>query len=200
MLDSEQFRKARILIVDDQPANVRLLERILAGAGYSNVVGTTDPFLVAGIVAEGEPDLILLDLLMPEKDGLAVMQELAGQIPASTYLPILVLTADTTAEAKLRALSMGAKDFLTKPFDRAEALLRIRNLLETRLLYLALQNENERLEEMVRRRTQELEDRLAAARSEADHRRALLEELAAEQAASWADVGGSPGVDGGASI
>src|SRR2546425_7014609 len=102
MLDSAQVKNARILIVDDQEANVRLLERILGGAGYSNVVGITDSRLVAGIVAEGEPDLILLDLLMPQMDGFSVMQELARQIPGSTYLPIMVLTADSTSEAKLR--------------------------------------------------------------------------------------------------
>src|SRR5438093_13718556 len=121
MLDSGQLKNARILIVDDQPANVRLLERILDSAGYQNVLGTTDPRLVSVMVAEDEPDLILLDLLMPEMDGLAVMQELSLQLPGSTYLPIMVLTADGTADAKLRALSMGARDFLTKPFDQAEA-------------------------------------------------------------------------------
>jgi putative two-component system response regulator len=190
MLDSEQFRNARILIVDDQPTNVRLLERILDGAGYGNVVGTTDPRLVSGIVAEGEPDLILLDLLMPEMDGFGVMQELSRQVPGSTYLPIMVLTADSTGEAKLRALSMGARDFLTKPFDQAEALLRIHNLLETRFLHLELASENERLEELVRERTQQLEWQLAGARKEAAHRRALLEELAAEQSAAWAEAAG----------
>jgi len=196
MLDSGQFKNARILIVDDQLANVRLLERIVDSAGYENVLGTTDPRLVSVMVAEDEPDLILLDLLMPEMDGFAVMQELSLQLPGSTYLPIMVLTADSTADAKLRALSMGARDFLTKPFDQAEALLRIRNLLETRFLHLELQNENDRLEEMVRQRTQELEVQLAGARKEAAHRRALLEELAAEQTAAWAEASGTyPGED-----
>jgi putative two-component system response regulator len=195
MLDNAQFKSARILVVDDQQANVRLLERILDGAGYVNVVSTTDPRLVAGMIAEAEPDLVLLDLLMPEMDGFAVMQQLSRQLSGSTYLPIMVLTADSTSEARLRALSMGAKDFLTKPFDHAEALLRIRNLLETRFLHLTLQNENERLEEMVRERTQELEDQLVGARTESAHRRMLLAELAAEQSASWA--ASSSGSDGG---
>jgi len=198
MLDNTQFTNARILVVDDQQANVRLLERILAAAGYVNVIGTTDPQSVAGIVAEGEPDLVLLDLPMPEMDGFEVMQQLGRQVPGSTYLPIMVLTADSTSEARLRALSMGAKDFLTKPFDHAEALLRIRNLLETRFLHLALQDENARLEQMVRERTQELEDELMGARKESAHRRMLLAELAAEQTASWADAVGMSDADGSA--
>jgi putative two-component system response regulator len=138
---------------------------------------------------ESQPDVILLDLLMPEMDGFAVMQELGRQIEESTYLPILVLTAETAPEAKLRALSMGARDFLTKPFDQAEALLRIHNLLETRFLHLLLRNQNELLEQKVRERTLELEERLEGATKEAEHRRLLLAQLATEQAASWASSG-----------
>ncbi|HMC37913.1 MAG TPA: response regulator [Actinomycetota bacterium] len=187
MRDNEHIKKARIVIVDDQEPNVRLLERLLAQAGYHNTVGTTDPTAVVGLFDECEPDLILLDLLMPGMDGFAVMQELTKRVGESTYLPILVLTADVTSEAKLRALSMGARDYLTKPFDHAEALLRIRNLLETRVLHLQLRDQNEYLEERVRERTIELQEKLEGATRAAEHRRMLLSQLAVEQAATWGE-------------
>ncbi len=157
-MPEETSRNARILIVDDQEANVRLLERILQQAGYANLKGITDPRLVLPLFAGFRPDLILLDLHMPHADGFAVMEELRPRIPEDAYLPILVLTADITPEAKQRALSGGARDFLTKPFDATEVILRIRNLLQTRFLHLQLQNQNQILEEKVRERTQELEE------------------------------------------
>jgi len=134
------LNEARILIVDDELANVRLLERLLQQTGYRNLVTTTDPRQARGLYDELHPDLILLDLMMPPLDGVAVMGELA--IPAEAYVPILVLTADVTMAAKQRALAAGAKDFLTKPFDRIEVLLRIKNLLDTRFLYLELERQN----------------------------------------------------------
>ncbi|MBI3975844.1 MAG: response regulator, partial [Armatimonadetes bacterium] len=121
------LQQAQILVVDDQQANVRLLERILRQAGYVNIRTTTDPRKVAGLVEEVPPDLILLDLLMPHLDGYGVMQDLGVRLAQDGYLPILVLTADITPEAKQRALSGGARDFLTKPFDPAEVLLRMQN-------------------------------------------------------------------------
>ena len=148
----------RILIVDDQPANVELLEAILDGAGYKDVLGTTDPREVIRLHHEFEPDLILLDLMMPHMDGFAVMSQLAARIPAGEYLPVLVLTADITPEARARALSAGAKDFVTKPLDHLEVLLRIRNLLETRQLHLQLAAQNRMLDERVRARTKDLEE------------------------------------------
>ena len=147
----------RILIVDDQPPNVVLLERLLSQGGYTQIASTTDPREVTRLYREFEPDLILLDLNMPHLDGFAVMQELAPLIPPGQYMPILVLTADATADAKRRALSAGARDFLTKPLDHIEVLLRIRNLLETRLLHVQLANQNQILDERVRLRTRELE-------------------------------------------
>src|SRR5213594_4393447 len=148
------LNEARILIVDDELANVRLLERLLQQTGYRNLVTTTDPRQVRGLYDELHPDLILLDLMMPHLDGVAVMGELA--IPAEAYVPILVLTADVTMAAKQRALAAGAKDFLTKPFDRIEVLLRIKNLLDTRFLYLELERQNRSLEAIVAERTQRL--------------------------------------------
>jgi putative two-component system response regulator len=152
------FQNARILIVDDQEANIRLLQRILAPAGYVNLRTVRDPRQVLDRYMEFQPDLILLDLHMPYLDGLEVMGLLEPAIPAGSYLPILVLTADVMAETKKKALSTGAKDFLTKPFDATEVLLRIRNLLETRFLYIELQHYNETLETKVRERTSQLEE------------------------------------------
>ncbi len=157
MRDENQLRSARILIVDDEKAYVQLLQRFLESAGYRHVRTTTDPHLVKGIVAEFDPDLILLDLRMPEKDGIGVMQELEP-FTSEFYLPILVLTGDITEEAKRKSLSSGARDFLNKPFDLTEVRLRIENLLETRFLHLQLQRQNEQLEERVRERTAELEE------------------------------------------
>lgn len=129
---------ATVLIVDDQPANVTLLERIIREAGINDVHGVTDPLEAVDYCLAIDADLVLLDLHMPHKSGFALMAELGDRIPDDTFLPVLVLTADTTIEAKSRALSAGAKDFLTKPFDRVEVALRVFNLLETRMLYADL--------------------------------------------------------------
>ena len=141
--------EARILIVDDEPANVLLLERILGEAGYPNHTATTDPRQVLTIHARYDPDLVLLDLAMPHLDGLAVMTQLRQVIPAGMFLPILVLTADMTTQAKQQALSGGATDFLLKPFDPTEVLLRIGNLLQTRRLHLKLRRHNQLLEDQL---------------------------------------------------
>jgi CheY-like chemotaxis protein len=142
--------------IDDEPSNVLLLERILAADGYHNVRSTTDARTVLGLYRSHEPDLILLDLLMPHLDGVAVLQQLQGETPGDAYVPVLVLTADATAAAKLRALGAGAHDFLTKPFEQVEVLLRMRNLLNTRRLHLALHAQNRSLEATVRDRTERL--------------------------------------------
>jgi signal transduction histidine kinase len=154
--------RARLLVVDDEQANVRLLERMLARAGFTSVASTTDPRQVLPLYRSFDPDLILLDLGMPHLDGYGVMAELRQAVPEGTYLPILVLTAETSAEAKQRALSAGAKDFLLKPFDLTEVLLRIANLLETRRLHVELQRRNRLLEQRVSERTAELERRADA--------------------------------------
>jgi putative two-component system response regulator len=161
---------ARILIVDDEQANVGVLSQILSRVGYTNLQTTTDPRLVLRLYQEFQPDLILLDLHMPDLDGFAVLEQLTPLIPQGTYLPVLTLTGDARPETRQRALAMGAKDFLTKPFDLTEVLLRIRNLLETRFLHLELQDQNQLLEGKVAERTDDLEmaqieilDRLAGA-------------------------------------
>lgn len=153
----ETLKNSRILIVDDQTPNVQLLERLLQMAGYTNFLSTTDPRQVLPLFSKFQPDLILLDLMMPQLDGYSVMQQIGPRVPEGEYLPILMLTAETNAEARQKALSMGAMDFLNKPFDATEVLLRIQNLLETRHLHLRLQTVNQQLEERVRQQTHELE-------------------------------------------
>jgi len=150
------FMHARILIVDDEPGNVDVLRCLLTRAGFSKIESTNDPREASDLYIRFRPDLILLDLHMPHKDGLAVMDEL-NEIAEASYLPILILTGDVTQEAKREALSRGAKDFLHKPFDGDEVLLRIGTLLETRFLYLQIQSQNQMLEATVRDRTRELE-------------------------------------------
>jgi signal transduction histidine kinase len=152
----EDVAAAKILIVDDEPINVRLLERVLATAGYQDVRGITDSRQVLGVFRSFKPDLILLDLMMPHFDGIAVLEQLKPEISADEYLPVVVLTADVALESKHRALAAGAKDFLTKPFDQLEALLRIKNLLDTRRLNLALDAHQRSLEETILDRTQRL--------------------------------------------
>ncbi len=147
MLDPS-LNNAHILMVDDQESNLLLLEDILEREGYSAVRGITDPRQTLVLVDEFQPDLILLDLHMPQLDGFALLAQLADRIPPADYLPILVLTADITTEAKRRALAAGARDFLTKPIDVIETTLRIRNLLETRWLYAQTQRALEREQEL----------------------------------------------------
>ena len=152
----DDLTTARILIVDDQPSNVRLLERVLVTAGYQDLMSTLDPREVLERYRTFQPDLILLDLLMPYLDGVAVLEQLATEFPAGAFVPVIVLTADVTSDARSRALAAGAHDFLTKPFEQLEVVLRIRNLLNTRRLYLALERQNRSLDETVRERTERL--------------------------------------------
>ena len=149
---------ARILIVDDQPSNVLLLEGILQEEDYTAYRSLTDARQALPVYLEYQPDLILLDLQMPYLNGFEIMNQLRARIPQGTFLPILVLTADITSETKRRALAEGATDFLTKPFDPIEVSLRIRNLLQTRALHLQLQDQNQALEQKVYERTAELEE------------------------------------------
>ncbi|HLQ77380.1 MAG TPA: response regulator, partial [Terriglobia bacterium] len=124
------INQAKILIVDDEEPNIQLLDVLLRHAGYNNLKSTKDSRQVLPLFMEFKPDLVLLDLQMPHLDGHAIMKQIGSRVPPGNYLPILVLTADIELETKQKALSGGAKDFLNKPFDRTEVLLRIRNLLE----------------------------------------------------------------------
>jgi EAL domain-containing protein (putative c-di-GMP-specific phosphodiesterase class I)/DNA-binding NarL/FixJ family response regulator len=154
-----------VLVVDDQPANVALLERLLGDAGVGRVHGFTDPRQGLAHCASTLPDLVLLDLHMPHMDGFAFMEALQALVPEGGFLPVLVLTADATTEVKERALACGAKDFLTKPFDRTEVLLRVANLLETHALHSGLAQHNAELQT-------ELDARIAAeGQAAAEHER-----------------------------
>ncbi len=157
MTNEAQLKLANLLIVDDEEHNVLLLEAILKEAGYSRIMRTTDARQVLPLFLETAPDLLVLDLNMPHMDGFSVMQQITPRIPPGAYFPMLVITAELTPEVKHEALAAGAKDFLTKPFDTAEVLLRIKNLLTTRFLHRKLLSHNEMLEEQVRERTGDLE-------------------------------------------
>jgi signal transduction histidine kinase/DNA-binding response OmpR family regulator len=150
-MNAETLTSRTILLVDDEEANLDLLEGFLGSEGYESLVRTTDSRQVLALMDEHRPDLVLLDLHMPFKDGHTVLRELQAHVPADDYVPVLVLTADVTSEARERALSGGARDFLTKPFDVVEVLLRVRNLLETRDLYLRQRQAREAAERAERR-------------------------------------------------
>lgn len=156
-MNHEELGGSRILIVDDEEANLRVLRRLLEREGYRNLVTESDPRRAEELFRETAPDLVLLDLHMPHLDGFQVMEQLRPLIPGRTFVPILVLTGDPLPEVRERALSMGAKDFVTKPFEVTEVLLRIRNLLQTRYLHRALEAQNTTLEHRVQARTRELE-------------------------------------------
>lgn len=155
-MDEQWLKNARFLIVDDQAYNIDLLERILRRAGFSNLRSTIDSQQLEPLFHEFAPDIVLLDLHMPEIDGFEALGRIRKWDNADSYLPVLVLTADITKEAKQRALQGGANDFLTKPLDKSEVILRVNNLLNTRWLHLRLQHQNDNLEERVRKRTEEL--------------------------------------------
>lgn len=140
-----EILNAKILIIDDADANLRLLEALLAKEGFEQVISTADSTQTIDLFTAFQPDLILLDLMMPILDGYEILDLLSKYIPKNEYLPIIVLTADATIAAKRKALALGAKDFLTKPFDSIEAMLRVWNLLETRMLYRQLKELNKQL-------------------------------------------------------
>jgi PAS domain S-box-containing protein len=162
MISEQDILNAKILIVDDQEANVMLLEQMLRETGYQQITSTMDPYAVCALHRANHYDLILLDLQMPGKDGFQVMEDLK-EIEADGYLPVLVITAQPGH--KLRALQAGAKDFISKPFDLVEVQTRIRNMLEVRLLYKRLENYNQVLEQTVQERTAELRESEARYRS-----------------------------------
>ena len=145
MISEQEILDASILIVDDQHANVLLLEQILAAAGYRRFTSTMDPYAVCALHRHNHYDLILLDLQMPGMDGFQVMEGLK-KIETDGYLPVLVITAQPGH--KLQALASGAKDFVAKPFDLVEVQTRIHNMLEVRLLYKQLEHYNQVLESM----------------------------------------------------
>lgn len=154
-LATELLAAASVLVVDDSAANVALLERLLRSAGATDVHVVTDPRQAVSRCLEVHADVVLLDLHMPEYNGLDVLSEMRRTLPPDAFVPVLVLTGDITTDARDRALRAGAKDFLTKPFDVAEVMLRVCNLLETRGLYVDVQRHNRALQADLARRAEE---------------------------------------------
>jgi len=155
--EEQGLKELRILAVDDDESNLLLLSRMLERAGYTQVEVTTDPSQVPGMFVETPPDLVLLDLQMPGMDGFELMERLAPLTGGGSDVPFLVLTADATEDTKRRALSAGARDFLTKPLNQVELLLRVRNLLQVQQLQDRLHAQNANLEQEVGERTRDLE-------------------------------------------
>jgi DNA-binding response OmpR family regulator len=151
------YSKMKVVVIDDEPANVALLEAMLEEGGYTRVRTVIDSRLAMETCVAFEPDLVLLDLMMPHVDGFAILESLRAAA-GEAFLPVIVLTADANETTKLRALRAGATDFLLKPFDQLEVLLRMSNLLETRRLHLQLDTQLAAYADAVRERTSELRE------------------------------------------
>jgi putative two-component system response regulator len=156
-MDKTIIQNSHIFLVDDQVPNLMLMERILKEAGYRHWSSFTDARKALNAFATVKPDLVALDWRMPNMDGLSFLKQVRSRIPAGEFVPTLVLTAENGRPTRQAALAAGAKDFLSKPLDVSETLLRIYNLLETRWLHVELRNHNENLEQKVRERTRDLE-------------------------------------------
>jgi len=151
------YSKIKIVAIDDEPANVALLEAMLEEGGYTRVKTVTDSRLAMETCISFEPDLVLLDLMMPHVDGFEILESLRAAA-GEAFLPVIILTADANEATKLRALRAGATDFLLKPFAQLEVLLRMSNLLETRRLHLQLDMQVAAYADAVRERTSELRE------------------------------------------
>lgn len=157
MISNQELLEARILIIDDNQSNVDLLEAILDSDGYVSLLSITDPREAEGIYMAYRPDLVILDINMPYLNGFQLLERFK-KIEESSYLPVIVLTALQDEKTRLRALTQGAQDFLTKPFNRLEILTRINNMLLVRLFHNRVKNQNLILERKVQERTLEIED------------------------------------------
>lgn len=154
----DAIHQSSVMIVDDDQGAVTFLSKVLVSSGFQPPACVTDPRQALSAFLERHPDLLILDLVMPHLDGYTLARQIRARVPEGEFLPILVLTGDGTRETKRKLLAAGADDFLTKPFDSVEILLRIRNLLQVRFLHNRLRRQNLELEEKVRLRTQELEE------------------------------------------
>lgn len=170
----------RVLIIDDSVMNVRLLERMLQYAGCTDYFSTTDPRQAMDLCTSVQPDVVLLDLNMPFIDGFDLLDMFAEKFPCRITMPVVVLTADATTETKHRALQAGASDFLTKPIDALELVLRLGHLLDARNLHLEAIESKHLLEERVKERTRDLEEAQAE----------IIERLAAATELRDDDTGG----------
>ena len=157
MINNDDILNAKVLIVDDQKTLVLILEHMLKKSGFTNIISTTDSTKVTSLYEEYQPDLILLDLMMPVKDGFQVLEELRELSPFD-FPAVMVLTGDAQKENRLKALESGARDFLNKPFDRLEIITRMRNLINDQLMQKQIRDQNKILEERVRERTSELRE------------------------------------------
>jgi len=155
--DVRTFPRMKILLVDDEPMNVALLEDMLSDAGYKHIRSVTDSRTALDVCNEFGPDLVLLDLMMPHVDGFAILDALRSDA-AELFLPVIVLTADANEGTKRNALRAGATDFLLKPFDQLEVLLRIGNLLEMRRLHVQLDMQRAALEDALHTKSLELRE------------------------------------------
>jgi signal transduction histidine kinase len=189
MISPADILQARLLIVDDQEANVSLLEQMLRDAGYVSIASTRDPHEVCELHRQNRYDLILLDLQMPGMDGFQVMEGLK-EIETGGYLPVLVITA--LPGHKLRALKVGAKDFVSKPFDLGEVLIRVYNMLEVRLLHLEIKRLYQQLvadDALLRgeiSKRKQTEEALHRVQAQLSVHAGQLEELVAERTAELA--------------
>lgn len=195
-------RSPTIVVVDDEPANVLLLERIIQRAGIGETRGFTDPLLAVDAIRAEEPDLVLLDVHMPGLDGFGMLETIRLGLASDTYLPVVFLTGDYDRDVRTRALASGARDFLTKPFDVDEVVLRCMNLLQTRDLHLELRQRNASLLDEIRDRTRDLEaaqrDRLQVATALSRPRVVGSPEEAANMLCT--EIGDYPDVSGAAII
>ncbi len=157
MIKPDQYSKAKILIIDDQKLHHLYLEKILHTAGFQSIRCLADPLKAHATVLEFNPDLIVLDILMPQLDGFQIMEQL-HTFRQRHYLPILAVSAEQSTDFRLKALRAGATDFLHKPFEHDEIIFRINNMLEMRFLHMALENQNHILEDRVNERTKELKN------------------------------------------
>ncbi|RYD01921.1 hypothetical protein N752_27745 [Desulforamulus aquiferis] len=153
----DNILNASILIVDDNPSNILLLQRLLTISGYRNIKSTTKSIEVLDLYKTYQPDLLLMDLRMPPPDGFEIIEQL-NRIKGDDYLPVIIITAQNDQECRLKALKIGAKDFIAKPFDHAEILMRIKNMLEMRLLHKEVRDHRQKLEDKVQKRTKKLQD------------------------------------------
>lgn len=153
---SWEFPAAKILVIDDNEHNLKLARQVLLFAGYSDIRILQDPREAVNAILCDEPDLVLLDVHMPYMDGYEILERVHGRLDPDKFVPILMCTSDNSLEARQRALNLGANDFITKPFERTEMLLRVRNFLRMRTMHLSLYDENVELETRVKVRTQEM--------------------------------------------
>lgn len=153
LVPTDVFADATVLVVDDDAVNVMLLERLLLGAGVGTVRGLTDSTQAVREFVDLQPDLVMLDLHMPVADGLCVLDQLRAVVPDDCFLPVLMLTGDSAAEVRDQALAAGAKDFVNKPFDPTEVVLRAKNLVETRALHESVRRHNAALRSELHERT-----------------------------------------------